>query len=87
MSGSSRCRRRSSGSEARARARDDDRRVADDWDRYETLHWLAGEEWLHKHPDDPDAAEIRARIERHRERYLRWGRDLLGWTIVAGRKR
>jgi len=59
----------------------------DDWDRYETLHWLAGEEWLHEHPDDPDAAEIRARIERHRERYLRWGRDLLGWTIVAGRKR
>jgi len=59
----------------------------DDWDRYETLHWLAGEEWLHEHPGDPDADEIRARIERHRDRYLRWERDLLGWAIVAGRKR
>jgi SAM-dependent methyltransferase len=59
----------------------------DDWDRYETLHWLAAEEWLHENSDDPDAAEIRATAARQRERYLRWERDLLGWAIVAGRKR
>lgn len=57
----------------------------DDWDRYETLHWLAADEWLTEHPDDPDAAEIRARIHGARDRYLRWTRDLLGWAIVAGR--
>jgi SAM-dependent methyltransferase len=58
----------------------------DDWDRYESLHWLAADEWLREHPDDPDADEIRARSERDRLRYLRWTRDLLGWAIVAGRK-
>jgi hypothetical protein len=58
----------------------------DDWDRYETLHWLAAEEWLTKHSDNPDAEEIRTRIEQDRERYLRWQRDLLGWAIIAGRK-
>jgi SAM-dependent methyltransferase len=59
----------------------------DDWDRYETLHWLVAEEWLDEHPDDPDAEGIRARIEEDRERYLRWQRDLLGWAIIVGRKR
>jgi hypothetical protein len=58
----------------------------DDWDRYETLHWLAAEEWLREHPDDPDATEIRVRSERNRDRYLRWERDLLGWAIFVGRK-
>jgi hypothetical protein len=24
----------------------------DDWDRYESLHWRALEEWLAEHPDD-----------------------------------
>jgi SAM-dependent methyltransferase len=59
----------------------------DDWDRYETLHWLAADAWLHEHPDDPDAGTIRARVESDRRRYLRWQRDLLGWAIIAGRKR
>jgi SAM-dependent methyltransferase len=59
----------------------------DDWDRYETLHWLAADEWLHEHPDDPDADQIRTRVEADRRNYLRWQRDLLGWAIVAGRKR
>jgi SAM-dependent methyltransferase len=59
----------------------------DDWDRYSTLHWLAAEDWLTEHPDDPDSADIRAEHEHWRERYLRWDRDLLGWAIVAGRTR
>ena len=58
----------------------------DDWDRYETLHWLAADRWLRENPDDPDRDEIRARVERDRERYLRWQRDLLVWAVVAGRK-
>jgi SAM-dependent methyltransferase len=59
----------------------------DDWDRYESLHWLAAEEWLDEHPDDPDAGEIRTRITQDRERYFRWQRDLLSWAIIVGRKR
>lgn len=58
----------------------------DDWDRYETLHWRAAEDWLAENPGDADAAEIRAEYERSRDRYLRWDHELLGWAIIAGRK-
>ena len=58
----------------------------DDWDRYESLHWRALEEWLAQNAEDPDAAEIRRRHEHNREDYLRRGRELLGWAIFVGRK-
>jgi SAM-dependent methyltransferase len=58
----------------------------DDWDRYETLHWRAVEEWLAENAHDPEAAEIRAQHERYKRAYLRHGRDYLGWAIFAGRK-
>ena len=59
----------------------------DDWDRYESLHWLAAEEWVAKHADEPDADEIRILTRRFRHRYMRWQRELLGWAIIVGRKR
>ncbi|MGH3133786.1 MAG: SAM-dependent methyltransferase [Gaiellaceae bacterium] len=58
----------------------------DDWDRYETLHWRAVEEWLAANPNDPDAAGIRARYERDKRTYLRHQRDHLGWAIFIGWK-
>ena len=58
----------------------------DDWDRYESLHWRALEEWLAENPDDPEAPGIRERHERSREAYLTYARRLLGWAIFAGRK-
>ena len=58
----------------------------DDWDRYESLHWRALEEWLAENPHDPDAPEIRDRHERARDDYLQFERELLGWAIfVAGK--
>jgi SAM-dependent methyltransferase len=57
----------------------------DDWDRYETLHWLALEEWLAANPGDPQAEEFREQGRRQRERYLRWTRALLGWAIFVCR--
>jgi hypothetical protein len=59
----------------------------DDWDRYETLHWQAVEEWLAEHPDDPDAPEFRRRNARYRDDYLQRQRELLGWAIFIARKR
>jgi hypothetical protein len=59
----------------------------DDWDRYESLHWRALEDWLDEHPDDPDAAGIRRRHEQVRADYLRWRRELFGWAIFVGRRR
>jgi SAM-dependent methyltransferase len=56
----------------------------DDWDRYETLHWRAVEEWLAENPDDPDAADIRAHHEHYKRTYLRHGRELVGWAIFVG---
>ena len=58
----------------------------DDWDRYESLHWRAVEEWLADHPDDPIAPEFRSRHEASRADYLRSQRTLLGWAIFVGRK-
>ncbi len=59
----------------------------DDWDRYESLHWFAVEEWLHENPEDPDAERFREMSRHYRDVYLRWQRDLLGWAIFVGRKR
>src|SRR5215208_2580211 len=55
---------------------------ADDWDRYESLHWRAIEEWLAEHPD----AEFRAQHDGFRRGYLRTQRALLGWAIFVGRR-
>jgi hypothetical protein len=54
----------------------------DDWDRYESLHWRAIEEWLAEHTDE----EFRAQHERFRRDYLGAQRALLGWAIFVGRK-
>ncbi len=59
----------------------------DDWDRYDTLHWRAVEEWLAENGDDPDAPDIRSRHERYKQTYLRYGRDYLGWALFVGWKR
>jgi hypothetical protein len=58
----------------------------DDWDRYESLHWRALEEWLAANRDDPEAAGIRERHEKNRDDYLAFERRLLGWAIFAALK-
>jgi SAM-dependent methyltransferase len=57
----------------------------DDWDRYESLHWLALDEWLAANPDDQQAEEFRELGRGYRDGYLRWQRDLLGWAIFICR--
>jgi SAM-dependent methyltransferase len=58
----------------------------DDWDRYETLHWRAVEEWLAANADDADADDVRRQSERWKRTYLRHGRDYVGWAIFVGWK-
>ena len=57
----------------------------DDFDRYDTLHWLALDEWLRANPDDPQAGEFHERGRHYRDRYLSWIRDLMGWAIFVCR--
>jgi SAM-dependent methyltransferase len=58
----------------------------DDWDRYESQHWRALEEWLAENPRHPDAAEIRQQHEDARDHYLSVQRELMGWAIFAARR-
>lgn len=55
----------------------------DDWDRYESLHWRALEEWLAEHPDEDG---IRTRHARHRDEYVAHLRGRFGWAIFVGRR-
>jgi hypothetical protein len=57
----------------------------DDWDRYESLHWLALDEWLAANPDHPQAEGFRTRGAARRARYLAWEREVLGWAILVCR--
>jgi predicted O-methyltransferase YrrM len=58
----------------------------DDWDRYESLHWRAVEDWLAEQEHGSlEAVEVRGENERHKRRYLEVGRDHLGWAILVGR--
>jgi SAM-dependent methyltransferase len=58
----------------------------DDWDRYESLHWRALDEWLAANPEHPDATAIRKQHVSFRGNYVRKQRAELGWAIFAGRK-
>ena len=53
----------------------------DDWDRYESLHWRAVEDWLAENEDE----EIRQANEEHKRNYLA-RRDAFGWAIFLARK-
>jgi SAM-dependent methyltransferase len=55
----------------------------DDWDRYESLHWLTLDEWLAANPEHPQAAEFRAQGAASRARYLAWERAVMGWAIFV----
>jgi len=53
----------------------------DDWDRYEGLQWQAAQRHSAAHPDDPDVEALLRVSRSHRDAYLRWGRDCLGWAL------
>jgi SAM-dependent methyltransferase len=58
----------------------------DDWDRYDGLQWMASERWARANPNDSDRDGVIAECRKHRDAYLRWGRDTLGWSLYLFRK-
>jgi cyclopropane fatty-acyl-phospholipid synthase-like methyltransferase len=55
----------------------------EDRDRFNGQQWRACLNWLDEHPDDDDALEIRAWLTRHRQSYLAYERDYLGWGVFV----
>lgn len=53
----------------------------DEWDRYETLQWRAAARFAGSNPQDPDVAELLARVAKNRHEYVTWGRETLGWAL------
>jgi hypothetical protein len=58
----------------------------DTWDRYSASQWLNVSQWLADHPDDPEAAEVRARRDAGRREYLEYERQYLGWGVFVIRR-
>jgi cyclopropane fatty-acyl-phospholipid synthase-like methyltransferase len=53
----------------------------DEFKAYE-LGWCAAlEKFATSHPDDPDAAELRAVAATRRDAYVKWGKDELGFAV------
>ncbi len=59
----------------------------DEWDEYEGLYAKNVLDFCHQHPDDPEAAAWRARVERWQDGWLRWGRETLGFAYYLVRSR
>ena len=55
----------------------------DGWDRYVAPHWWAADAWARDHPDDPDAAAVRAFAATERAGHLAYGRRYLGWGVFV----
>jgi SAM-dependent methyltransferase len=57
-----------------------------DWDRYTWAHFRNLEAHARNHPDDPQAARLWARRKTARNAYLRAGRDVMGFALIAARR-
>ena len=54
-----------------------------EWEEFESGYQADEEEWLAAHPDHPDAAKIRQRVDEHRSYWLRGYRGLLGFAYLT----
>lgn len=54
-----------------------------EWEEFESGYQADKEEWLATHPDHPEAAEIRQRLDAHRSYWLRGYRGLLGLAYLT----
>ncbi len=56
-----------------------------DWDRYEFGYFATVDRWAAAHPDDPDRDAFVEQARLVRDRYLRGGRDCLGFGVYLFR--
>ncbi|MFJ9553523.1 SAM-dependent methyltransferase [Nocardiopsis sp. NPDC101807] len=55
----------------------------EEWDDFESRHAQGWEDWLLANPDSPDAEEVRARADRHREFRVRGTRETIGFAYLT----
>ena len=58
----------------------------DDWDHYETLQWLALDNYIRINPEDEDIPDLVHKSSIFKRGYIEEGRDILGWSIYVFRK-
>jgi SAM-dependent methyltransferase len=54
-----------------------------DWDRYESMHWWAVDQWCRQNPDDPDLDQLIPFLEESRLDYFRYERPLCDWGVFV----
>jgi cyclopropane fatty-acyl-phospholipid synthase-like methyltransferase len=57
----------------------------DDWDRYESQHWLAAESWMRENPHHPGFDSFCRQMEEFKYNHLHFDRDALGWALFVSR--
>jgi len=55
----------------------------DEWDSFESRFCAGRERWLLEHPDAPNAAEVRAVVDQHRNGWLYGYRGYLGFAYLT----
>jgi len=55
----------------------------EEWDDFESRHAQGWEDWLLDNPDSPDAGEVRARADAHREFRVRGARETIGMAYLT----
>ena len=58
----------------------------DEYDAYEWHRVRAAEMYAMGHPDDPDVPELLRRVRTHRDLYLRYAREVVGWALYLFQK-
>lgn len=53
------------------------------WDRYAAGQWWTLERWLHAHPGDPRAPDVRRFLHSSRHAHLAYQRRYLGWGVFV----
>lgn len=57
-----------------------------EWDDCAFSMYAAAKAWLADHPDDPQASDVRARMEMQRMAYMKFGRHTLGFGLYLFRR-
>lgn len=57
----------------------------EDWDRYESQHWHAGDQWMRNNPDHPERDDFQAMLQTFKNEHIHSDRDALGWALFVCR--